>query len=201
MDLVVVRHSISVSNTADLISGQSNDVPLSDQGIVYAQQVRAAYDWDRFDAVYASPMIRTRQTAAILTNDRADVQFDPRLMEMDFGDWDGTSADPIRIEHPDAFDYSGMFNGNFSKYAPNAESYVDLLQRSNAFLKDIEGKHPKDAVLVVAHGLTIRALFAAATLSDVYSFTAVHNVALSELHLDHKDNFRARIMHFNERLV
>ena len=201
MDLVIVRHSISVSNSADLISGQSNDVSLSDKGIEYAQKVRQAYDWDRFDAVYVSPLLRTRQTAAILTNHRADIQLDPRLMEMDFGDWDGTSADPIRVAHPDAFDYSGMFNGNYSKYAPNAESYPDLIRRSNAFLKDIEAKHPKDSVLVVAHGLTIRALFAAATLSDVYNFTAVYNVAFNEMHLDHKDNFRARIMHFNERLV
>lgn len=201
MDLVIVRHSISVSNHADLISGASNDVPLSDKGIAYAQQVADAYDWGRFDAVYASPMVRARQTAAILTNDRSDVQYDARLQEMDFGDWDGTSAEPIRVEHPDAFDYAGMFNANFSKYAPNAESYDDLLHRAGSFLDDIKKAHPKDAVLVVCHGLTTRALFADATGSDIYGFTAVKNVALSEMHLDHKDDFRARILRFNEQLA
>lgn len=201
MDLMIVRHSRSISNHADLISGASNDVALSEQGVAYAEQVRHLYDWDRFDAVYASPMTRARQTADILTANRDDITFDARLQEMDFGDWDGLDATPFRSEYPDAFDYSGMFSETYSNYAPNAESYDDLLARCHAFIDDMKVNHAHDAVLVVCHGLTIRGLLAAALNSDIYNYTAVKNVSLNEVHLDADDNFRGRLLRFNEVLA
>ncbi|WP_127848538.1 histidine phosphatase family protein [Lacticaseibacillus hulanensis] len=201
MDLVIVRHSTSLSNGADLISGADNDVRLSDAGVAYAKKVRGLYDWDRFDAVYASPMIRAIQTAAILTNHRDYVQYDARIQEMNFGKWEGLSATPFRTEHPTAFDYAGMFSAEYSKFAPQAESYAELVARCDSFLTTLKQQHPSDAVLVVCHGFTTRALFAAALHADVYAFTAVNNVALNELHLDPDDNFRARILSFNQVLA
>jgi probable phosphoglycerate mutase len=201
MDLLIVRHSKSLSNKGDLISGAANDIRLSDEGVSYAKEIRTLYDWDRFDAVYSSPMIRAIQTASILTHRRADIQYDSRVQEMDFGDWDGLSADPFRISHPEIFDYSGMFNEKYSKFAPHAESYDDLLARTNDFLNMLKDKHANDSVLVVCHGLTTRALFASALKTDIYAFTAVDNVSLNELHLDANDNFRARILRYNETLA
>lgn len=201
MDIAIVRHSISVANHEDLISGADSDVALSKKGIDYAKKLQGVYDWQRFDAVYASPLQRARDTAKILTDGKEDVQIDPRLSEMHFGDWDGLSADPFRITHPDAFDYTGMFNANYSKYAPNSESYAHLLQRSRDFLNMLEDTRPSQSVLLVCHGLTTRALFAAALGIDVYSFGAPQNIALNELHLDENDNFRARILTYNRVLA
>ena len=201
MDIAIVRHSISVGNQADLISGADSDVALSQAGIDYAKKVSGVYDWQRFDVVYASPLQRAVSTAKILTQNQEDIQVDARLSEMHFGDWDGLSADPFRITHPDAFDYTGMFNANYSKYAPNSESYAHLLQRSTSFLDMLKDKRPSQSILLVCHGLTIRALFAAALGVDVYSFGAPHNIALSELHLDENDDFRARILTYNQVLA
>lgn len=201
MDLAIVRHSISLSNGADLISGAANDVRLSKEGVLYAQKVRDAYDWNRFDVVYASPMVRAIQTASILTNQRPDIRYDERIQEMDFGEWDGMSANPFREEHPEIFDYAGMFNDQYSNFAPGAESYEQLIARCRDFIEMLKAEHPHDAVLAVCHGLTTRALFAAALGTDVYPFTAVKNVSLSELHLDPNDNFRARIIKYNQSLA
>lgn len=201
MDLMVVRHSISVSNGADLISGAANDVRLSKAGEDYARKVRGLYDWDRFDAVYASPMVRAIQTASILTNQRSDIEYDARVQEMDFGEWDGLSANPFRDEHPEIFDYSGIFNEKYSQFAPGAESYAQLISRAQSFIDMLKDKHPHDSVLVVCHGLTTRALFAAALNIDIYAFTAVRNVSLNEMHLDADDNFRARVLRYNEVLA
>lgn len=200
MDLMIVRHSKSVSNHADLISGASNNVPLSEAGEAYAQEVRTAYDWDRFDAVYASPMQRARQTAEILTADRKDIKYDARLQEMDFGDWDGLDATPFRQQYPTAFDYSGMFSEHYSDFAPNSESYADLQARCRAFVDDLKASHAEDSVLVVCHGLTIRGLLSVCLNTDVYAFTAVKNVSLNEVHLDAQDDFRGRLLRFNETL-
>ncbi|WP_179394786.1 histidine phosphatase family protein [Lacticaseibacillus absianus] len=200
MDLVVVRHSISVANHEDLISGAA-DVPLSDAGIAYAEQVRDAYDWARFDAVYASPLQRAHQTARILTRDRSDIQLDERLVEMNFGEWEGQTVEPILAAHPDAFDYTGMFNENYSRYAAGAESYAALIARVAAFLADLEAAQPDKNVLVVAHGMTIRALMAAALHAPVFGFGSVHNATLSRLHFDEHDGFRPRLEVFDHQLV
>ncbi len=200
MELMIVRHSMSVSNHADLISGADNDVDLSTAGVQYAEKVRDAYDWGKYDTVYASPMLRARRTAAIITDNQQPLQVDDRLAELHFGEWEGTSADPIRVAHPEIFDYTGMFNEKYVDFAPGAESHAQLLARVTAFLADLKQTHPNDEVLLVCHGVTIRMLFVALFGRGLDEFGSIANLALNEVHLDAANDFAPRLLQFNRIL-
>ncbi|MFD1433097.1 histidine phosphatase family protein [Lacticaseibacillus yichunensis] len=201
MEISLVRHSISLSNGAGLISGAGADVALSDAGITYAELVRDAYDWQQFDRIYVSPMKRAKQTAALLTMARQPMTEDARLQEMDFGDWEGQQAADLKRDFPAAFDYQEMFSEAMPDLSPNAETYAHLLDRTAAFLADAEAATPAGKVLVVCHGFTIRALLANLLHTDFYHFAPVSNVSLTRLHLDEHDDFRARLEQFNVSLA
>ncbi len=201
MDLVFVRHSISVSNDSGLISGAGLDTPLSEEGIEYAKQVSSHFDEKKFQAVYSSPLQRAKDTAEILVKETMPVQLDKRLVEFNFGKWEAKHPDPLIAKYPDAFDYSGMFNANYSKYAPEAESYSDVAKRVGGFVNEMKAEHKKDTVLVVCHGLTIRALMGQIFQTDVFGYAAPDNVAFSHIHFDEDEDFRPRMMTFNKKLV
>lgn len=201
MDISLFRHSISESNTKDVISGAGLDTPLAVEGIAFAQKVSQVFDTTQFDTVYASPLSRAYDTAEILTETGQPIVKDDRLKEIYFGAWEEQDPEPLRQEFPDAFDYFGMLNANYSKYAKNSESYPDLIARVSDFLDEMKAEHAADNLMIVCHGMTIRAIFAAIFKNDIFEYSAVDNVSLSRVHLDEKENFRPRIECYNRILA
>jgi broad specificity phosphatase PhoE len=201
MDLTIVRHSISSDNGRGLISGSGSDVNLSEAGIELAQNAHDAFDWKQFDQVFSSPMRRARQTAELLLGNNADIKLDERLTEMSFGDWDGTSEAAIFEKYPEIFNQMGMFNEKYSDYAPNSESYSDLVSRVDGFLDDLKQQYTTESILIICHGMTTRALFAALLHVSPALFGKIDNVTLSQVHLDETNNFEPRIDLYNQSLI
>ena len=87
MIVYFIRHGETDFNKRCLIQGMS-DIPLNDKGI---QQAGNAAEWFEkqnitFDRVFASPLVRARKTAAIVSGRTfEEVQPDARIREMDFG--------------------------------------------------------------------------------------------------------------------
>lgn len=84
--LILVRHGRTALNAQGRIQGRT-DVPLDDQG---REEARRAGDWlrDRYaiHALYASPLIRAYETAAIIgENIGLHPQIHDDLIEFDFG--------------------------------------------------------------------------------------------------------------------
>ena len=104
--LVLVRHGVTDATTGKRFSGglASSNPPLNDQG---RQQAAATGEWlvplaDTFDALVASPVRRTRETAEILSGFLGlEVEEEPGLAEMEFGSWDGLSFTEVREKWPD----------------------------------------------------------------------------------------------------
>jgi len=113
--------------------------------------------------VYASPMLRTRQTAEALG--LAEPIYDARLMEQNWGSWEGLTRDEILVRYgADAFIKAGSREGE--AFCPGGgESTGELHARVASFLKDVapgEG----DAV-AVAHLGVLRAAYTLATGWDM----------------------------------
>lgn len=106
--------------------------------------------------IVASPLGRTRQTAAILV-DRSGLQspvYDARLAEVSMGSWDGLTQFEIDMEWPGMLDGSSAFDWYFR--SPDGESYAAALQRVGDWLVEVESE-----VVAVSHGLIGRILRAA----------------------------------------
>ena len=90
--IYLVRHGETEKNKERLLQGRSN-LPLNETGVRQAEAVR---DYFRgkgiaFDRIYSSPLQRAVQTARIIAGEEAPLIPDDRLLEMDYGPWEGTS--------------------------------------------------------------------------------------------------------------
>jgi broad specificity phosphatase PhoE len=153
--LALLRHGPTDWNAAGRIQGHT-DIPLSDAGLAKMAALRLPLEVTR---VYASPMLRARQTAEALG--LAEPIYDARLMEQNWGVWEGLTREEIFArEGADAFVKAGSNQGE--AFRPGGgESTGELHARVASFLKDVaEGEG--DAV-AVAHLGVLRAAYTLAT--------------------------------------
>jgi probable phosphoglycerate mutase len=159
LKLALLRHGPTDWNAAGRIQGHT-DIPLSDAGLARMAALRLPLAITR---VYASPMLRTRQTAKALG--LAAPILDARLMEQNWGGWEGLTRDEILARHgADAFVKAGSNQGE--AFRPGGgESTGELHARVASFLKDV-AQGEGDAV-AVAHLGVLRAAYTLATGWDM----------------------------------
>ena len=162
---VLVRHGETDATAARSLSGSGvPGPPLSATGRV--QAARAAdlvfrigrRDWPDLphpDAIVASPMVRTQETAAAVGRRLgANVRLDARARECDFGAWEGLTPDAIDAVDPGAFE---RWHADPTLRAPGGESLVDVGERVLALLAELAPDNRGHAVVVVSHVMAIRA--------------------------------------------
>ena len=157
MRIALLRHGPTEWNAAGRIQGHT-DIPMSDAGLAKMSALRLPLDFAR---AYCSPLLRARQTAQAL--ELSGITFDVRLMEQNWGIWEGLSLDGIRTHHgKDAF----LKAGERAAFRPSdGESTEELLTRIAAFLKDV-ARGEGDAVAVTHTGV-LRAAYTLATGWDM----------------------------------
>jgi broad specificity phosphatase PhoE len=96
--IVLVRHGDTVGNSSDRYHG-SGDVALSDEGRDQMRAARRRLATEVFEVVAASPLRRAWQSAALLAGG-APVLLVPELREIDFGRWEGLTAQEIEAQDP-----------------------------------------------------------------------------------------------------
>src|SRR5664279_3560822 len=151
MLLRLVRHGESEGNVEGSLQGSRLDTPLSETGRRQAECLAATLAGDDIDAVWASPMIRARETAvAIAAPHGLGVSLDPDLVEFDWGAWSGRPYDG-EIEK----EVSGVrarWRAGETELSPfGGESPAHAALRADRFLERLKASGPC-APLVVAHG-------------------------------------------------
>jgi probable phosphoglycerate mutase len=156
-----IRHGDTEWNRRGLIQG-SSDIALDDEGRAIVGAWRIPKDLAGFEWL-ASPLKRAAETAAILRGSACPT--DPRLVEMDWGDWEGRRVPDIRAELGDlmkAWEARGLdFQG------PNGESPRMVQDRVRPVLAEIA--RAGRPTVIVAHRGVIRAVYAMATGWDMVS--------------------------------
>ena len=164
MKIYLFRHGETEWNKDRRLQGQS-DVPLNAFGRELAEETARALEQEGtvFDWAFASPLARALETARILTKGRdIPLETDSRLMEMNFGAYEGSAFDPPKKDpsHP-----LHDFLCRPEAYVPaaGAESFEEVMARAVSFLQEkilpLEGKC--GTVLVAAHGAFNRCLLSA----------------------------------------
>ena len=137
------------------------DVPLSERGERQSRAQAERLAGAPLAAVFTSDLARARRTGEIVgaRHGLAPVVV-PGLREMAMGRWDGLTADEIQRSEPAAFADWMARVGEFP--FPEGESVSDLLARAWPAFEAIVAAHAGDAIAIVAHGGTNRALLCAA---------------------------------------
>ena len=153
--LILVRHCEPEDDARGLCYGRL-DIGLSDAGREHAQRLAAGLARLEWDAVYASPRVRARETAHAVAGAR-DVLVDEGLRELDFGELEGRSYDEIAASDPEL--YRAWMERPTTVSFPGGESFADLKVRALESLERIRAAH--EAAVVVTHGGVLRAGLAA----------------------------------------
>ena len=158
--LLLVRHG-QTPTTGSVLPGRARGLHLSDAGRDQAAAVaeRIAPFGDRVAAVYASPLERTKETAApIAAVLGLKVQNDRGLLEADFGEWTGSELKKLMklpewraVQHrPSTFTF------------PGGESFAAMQLRIWDTLQRLGAAHPGRVVVAVSHADPIKAAVAQA---------------------------------------
>jgi len=149
-----IRHA-PVPEVRDVMYGSTDvDCDCSDEFVFKSVAARLPENAKWF----YSPLKRTKQTADALLTAGAKAQSlteDPRIIEMDFGDYNGRKIEELFAERKDS--YIGFFPVTPFDTAPNGESLSDVAKRISAFTDDMHQKHAGEDIVVVAHRGTILA--------------------------------------------
>ncbi len=165
------------------INGRLPGVGLSTKGRAEVAAMAGRLAGEKIAAIYASPLQRTRETAEILSNRLAlPVQYREDVIELDFGEWTGLTADEVRKDPR-----WQMWSACRSIAAiPGGESWRQVQERVVGALFDLQQLHPGESVVIVSHGDVIRAglLFALGMPLDFYGRIEVALASLSTICLD-----------------
>lgn len=149
LNVYLLRHGESVYNADGNRYCGRTDIGLTDKGIRQAELVFEQLKDITFDEVYASPLIRARLTAEIASG-RKTVITDARLMETDFGKWEGKTKEVFITEDPGVW---GKWEEDpaIAKAGETGENAAEVVKRADDFYQEILKKHPAGNILVVGH--------------------------------------------------
>ena len=144
-----IRHGETEENRSFRLQGRK-EIPMNANGIAQAEQ---AGEWFRengiaFTHVFSSPLGRAVQTAE-LAAPRLPVVLDDRLLEMDYGPYEG--ADLI---HP-APEIQAFFADFVHHPAPlGMEQLEDVVKRTGAFLEEV--RLLNGTILISTHAIALK---------------------------------------------
>lgn len=160
--LHLIRHGETDYNLQNRIQGRGIDAPLNETGIRQAVRVGAWLKRDGVDAVYASSLVRARQTAAFaMGTDVSEIQADADLDELSYGAMEGIPVDEQLGDLADL--YAQWDAGNVTLAPIGGENPAQVRDRAIAALQRILERHKGGRVAIFTHGRVLRILIAELT--------------------------------------
>ncbi len=157
MEIVCVRHGRTAWNAEKRFQGRS-DIPLDAEGRAQAQALAAYLRPEDFAFALASDLSRALETAhAIGAAAGVAIEPEPRLREMQFGEWEGLTWDEIVARTPEL---AGDGGTSPSRYVPrDGETFDAVCARVAPVLDDVAARlGPDQKALVVSHAGIMHAL-------------------------------------------
>jgi len=97
------------------------------------------------DLIFASPLLRTQQTAEIIGKKlKLKIKTDKRLRELGFGIFNNEHLEKM-------WKYFKAEEERIKKAPPKGETYIQVLKRMMGVVKDIEKKYKGKNILLVSH--------------------------------------------------
>jgi broad specificity phosphatase PhoE len=146
--IAFVRHGQTELNRGGRLQGRL-DVPLSPLGLQQAAAVARGYATEPVARVFSSPLQRAYDTASAIAHEHGlTVEIDERLIELDYGEWDGWKLTDVPPESWAAWRTEPDFA------PPGGETLAAVAGRVTGFCSDLLGD---DLVIAVSHVSPIKA--------------------------------------------
>jgi broad specificity phosphatase PhoE len=193
----LVRHGATALTAEDRFAG-STDVPLSEAGRRQVASLAERLRGEKIDAIHASPLARTMETARILAapHGLAPVA-EPALREIDYGRWEGLSR--ADVEGAFAEEYAIWEEDPFTIAPLGGEAGVSVLNRALPVIRRIVEQHRHGSVAIVSHKGTNRLLIGSLLGFDVRGYRDRLDQSPAALSiLDFMSEVRPRLRLFND---
>lgn len=158
--LHLIRHGMTEGNLKGQYIG-STDIEITTNGIIELENLRNEGIYPKCDMIFSSPMKRAVQTAKTIFPEKEIIVKD-NLREIDFGEFEGKTADELK----DRKDYTDWVSGKLQG-APGGESNIEFATRLCTGIGEIVREMMDKGVYsagVVMHGGAIMTLLSVAAV-------------------------------------
>ena len=155
--VLLVRHG-TTPTTGKTLPGRAPGLHLADKGIEQAAAAAARIaPLKNVTAVYASPLERTRETAAPIGKAVGTrVKIDRGLLECDFGAWTGATL--AKLNKLPEWSTVQRYPSGFR--FPDGESFTEMQTRMVTTLQKLAAVHAGQTIVAVSHADPIKAAVA-----------------------------------------
>jgi probable phosphoglycerate mutase len=165
LTILLTRHGETDLSEPDRYLGRRIPASLSDSGKEAALALGKRLQSVPIDRVISSPLERAQETAKLIVGDRAlEVEVDERMIEFDYGGWEGMTTHDVSTKMPDEY---ALYDANPAIYRPGGgENGNQAGVRATAlidYLIEWWGGEGDRTVLLVGHSSINRVLLAAVT--------------------------------------
>lgn len=158
VELTLVRHGETDNNKNKVLQGGNIDAELNDTGRAQASEQAKKLKGRSFDAIVASPLKRSMETALIIAKELgiADVVPLPELQERDAGAWSGKTIDSLWEMHAEV--PAGLCPSFHYATPEGGESLSAFLKRLEKACDILRERYRGKKILVVSHRGTMLGL-------------------------------------------
>ena len=176
--VLLVRHG-KTPTTGQSLPGRAPGLHLADDGVRQAERAAERLaELTKVDAVYCSPLERTRETAKPIG---AALGIKPKvvrgLLECDFGDWTGAQLKDL-FKLPE---WRTVQQAPSQFRFPNGESFTEMQLRIVGAIEQLTAAHPGGTIVCVSHADPIKAAMAHAlgTHIDLFQRIVISTCSIS----------------------
>ena len=187
--LLLIRHGRTDANANGVLAGRTPGVVLDEVGRTTTESLAKRLEAVNIAQVVSSPLERTLETASILFSKDVEIALEDRLLECDYGDWQGAKLSdlsvnelwPIVQQRPDEMIF------------PNGESMNEMSSRACLAVREWDSKlsseHGENVVwAAISHGDIIKAICADAMGLPLRKFQSllIEPASVSVIHYSEK---------------
>jgi len=157
--ILLIRHGQTAWNAGageERFRGRT-DLPLDETGQAQARAVAERLKKEPVAALYASPLLRARQTVAPLAEERGlTIQPHDGLLDIHYGGFQGLTHAEAAAAYPEAYTLGRTIPSRV--HFPGGECLADVQARLLTLLDELVARHPGQTVALVGHQIVNKVL-------------------------------------------
>lgn len=190
MKIYLTRHGETEWNLIGKMQGRQNS-ELTELGKQQADWLGERLKDMAIDVICSSPSGRAIETAQRIKGDRTiEIETYADLMEIHLGSWEGMYHDDIEAQFPEGYKNLWYHPEKFDE--PDKENLDELIKRGGEVLERIIVEHPDKNILIVAHGVLLKAIFSyvkSLPLKEFWSGAFMKSCCLNILEVDGEERY------------